>query len=295
MNNVEHKLGQLDYGNRAAITDLVDKMLLLQGKADSNFQKVKIVKQLRIPSNCIAPYVIINDLKKINDSQRLEDYKNSQISKYNEMIADLTNQHNENLDAINSNRALKAKIIELFTYIGIHQEYSELKTSGARFKTIKHRAGYLSDLDRVCITNDYYDNCISTIQSHIAQVEREFNQLYGQLQHKVSLEHNKSLFYKFNHHAVEFNVDVKDVFDFIKVKRGMLTKIDNALGNLYNEKVSEFLSDGYDEVQDVVDAEIDVVNNIIFNNKLLIDDADISLLKLKYYTYNHTKNQILGA
>jgi len=294
MNNVEHKLGQLDYGNRAAITDLVDKMLLLQGKADSNFQKAKIVTRLRMPHDCNAPSVIINKLKNITNIDHLTNYKKSKIEEYNGFIEELTKQHNENLDAINSNSELKSKIIELFTYIGIQPEYSELKISGLKVKTIKYKSGYLSDIDRVCVTDDGYDHNVHIIKGYITQVECEYDKIYNELQHKTAMEMNKSLFYKFNHYALNFNIEVKDVVDFINVKQSLLGEIDSALGNLYKEKVSEKIEDGYD-VTVVIDHEIDAVDNILFNNTALIDSEVKSLLKMKYYVYQYTKQQIIGA
>lgn len=74
--------------------------------------------------------------------------------------------HEKNLPAIETNKAVRARIEALMAEIGMPTSYSERDTkSRARYpKTIRNDAGYLGDLRRHCPTTDGFESATSTYE-----------------------------------------------------------------------------------------------------------------------------------
>lgn len=93
--------------------------------------------------------------------------------------------HEKNLPAIETNKAVAARVNALMIEIGMPTSYSERDTkSRARYpKTITHSAGYLADLRRHCPTADSFEFATSTYErlkkdydAYAARAEEEAKQ-----------------------------------------------------------------------------------------------------------------------
>lgn len=74
--------------------------------------------------------------------------------------------HEKNLPAIEANKAVRARVEALMAEVGMPASYTERDTkSRARYpKTIRHDAGYLTDLRRHCPTTDSFEHATVTYE-----------------------------------------------------------------------------------------------------------------------------------
>lgn len=103
--------------------------------------------------------------------------------------------HEKNLPAIETNKAVRARVEALMAEIGMPTSYTERDTkSRARYpKTIRHDAGYLSDLRRHCPTSDGFEHATSTYErlkkdydAYAARAEEEANQADAKRQREAA-------------------------------------------------------------------------------------------------------------
>jgi hypothetical protein len=90
--------------------------------------------------------------------------------------------HKKNLPALEANKAVRARVEALMSEVGMPTSYSERdRNSRARYpKTIRHDAGYLSDLRRHCPTTDgfemathTYERMLKEYQAYAERAEQE--------------------------------------------------------------------------------------------------------------------------
>lgn len=290
-NHIEKQYESLDSSNRLVADQMIQKLMDMQSKAELNFQKIKSFDMIKLPANYPNVFEAVQTIKKCNNLKNLKDYKSKIVDQLKNVKTQIDLIHNQNIESINSNKELRNKIMELFSYIGVRDEYTELQHKGMKIKTVTKEAGYLSDLNVFCKIDDGYKSIMSKIDSNINEIENEFTKASHIIAHNEDVEYKTKVFYSLNKYAITHNIEINSMFKFIEVKRLILNHIDPSLGNLYQLKVADAVDD--DEIN-IDEYEPTITYLIIQNNFTLIDQDLREILEFDYNSYNYIQKKLVG-
>lgn len=293
-NHIEKQYESLDSSNRLVADQMIQKLMDMQSKAELNFQKIKPIQMVKLPSDYPNMYNVVHTIKEYTNVKNLIAYKNKIIDDIENIKMEINSLHVQNLAAIDSNSELRKKIMEMFSYIGIRNEYTELEYKGMKVKSVTKQAGYLSDLDVFCKVDDGYKSLISTINSNIDEIKREFNKAEMVIKHNDDVADKTKLFYSLNKVALLKNIEISSIFKFIKAKHELLNDVDSKLGDIYQAKIDDIMEDGYDCDSEIYDVEQTIGFQIVQNNFTLIDQDLREILEFDYNSYNYIQKKLVG-
>lgn len=293
--NIEEKYESLDYSNRSVVDALIKNLMEMQSKSELDFQKIKPVDMIKLPSEYPNINFVVNKIVNYNDVPSLMGYRNKIIDTIQNINKQIDQTHNQNLESIKSNHELKKKICELFSFIGIRDEYTELQHKGTKQKSVQVKAGYLTDLNVFCKIDDGYKSIVQTINSNIQTIEHECAKALTIINNREDISKKTDLFYAVNKIALGHSIKIIDIADFIEVKRLLLNDIDQSLGLLYKAKIEVAINDDNEYYSSYSDADAHVAYSIMQNNMTLINEESRDILSYEYSSYTYIKDKLLGV
>lgn len=285
--NIDKLYESLDHSNRIAADQIIQKLSNMQSKTELKFPKIKQIVKIKLSQSYQSDYVFNkNKIKEYDSIQSLLAFKDRVVSQHNSFIETIFIEHENNVVNIESNLKLISKVKELFSYIGIPSEYTELEYKGMKQKSITLEAGYLSDLAKFCLVDDDYKIVINNIQRNINEFERLVNIRLDEISNKEDKAYKIGLFYRLNAHGIQ----IKSIDDFIHVKRTILNMINLNLGNAYQHIISNSIDeDGCSSYDSSM-----LIDELISENDLVLPTDTYDILCLEYDEYVKIKQSLLG-
>lgn len=240
------------------------KLEIAEKRANDTFPKIQKLNDIKNPPIVnvgISTAFTFDSYYNRNQPFTTSEQVDKKLAEYEEMLAAnikaIEETHTLNIPIIENNKLVKEKIITVMQHIGIPNTYSEsyFKTNRSRTKTTDTKsAGYMSDLNRNCLVEDFYQSKITSAKQAFESLKRkaqdEKNRINKEARDKQEAEKTKKSIQALARMQVKYNLtedsDWCDVLEALDSKCKYF-----ALARALEDQRNDW-SEGFDRSRDAI-------------------------------------------
>lgn len=260
MKELDNAFDELNHSSKKIVKNMIMALHEIQNRGERDFHKISQIEMIKKPKLQLN-YEFWRLIKDKNTIGAVEEHYDLIVNEYDAALAEIKAIHESNIPSIHSNIELKAKITELFDYIGIHPSYKKASFKDMNIKTETVTSGYISDLDHFIPTSDNFERVQSELHiellrikeskaNRILKIERE-NEKF-KVKHTSIVSSRPSLLVKYV--SNKNGDDGESFMDFIVAKNLYLSNMINQPKSAYHQYV-------YTKIMEMYNRDVDYINN----------------------------------